>query len=333
MKEINRLEIPAKCVASLCWQGEELVDWVSGGIRYGLDGSSTSPMMLYGYRFNRAIASTDGQFAVIYEALGTKGLVLKEGRIIREINRSYYCADVYEYPITLFNSQGEQRLLAHCPEEYNELEIEDVETGERLTKRSGEAADFFHSRLSVSPDGKYLMSAGWRWHPLDYMLVYDIGQVMSQPELLDAEPDWGLVAGRTEIHNAAFADKDCIIFASTDLYDDEAEEEEAQESKLGPDQIGRYSLTENRFLSVAPLKEPSGTLMPIGTFAVGFYVHPKLIEVVTGEVIDRWPDLNTGNQISSINYKLDDIPPFALDPANKRFAVADKEKITVVQLG
>jgi hypothetical protein len=45
--------------------------------------------------------SPSGEFAVIYTRLGTKGLVLHRGKIIREINRSFYHADVYEYPIGL----------------------------------------------------------------------------------------------------------------------------------------------------------------------------------------------------------------------------------------
>ena len=72
---------------------------------------------------------------------------------------------------------------------------------------------------------------------------------------------------------------------------------------------------------------------PFGGFVVGFYEHPKLVEVATGKTAARWPEMETGSQNGSINSKLDEIPPFALDPANKRFAVADAEKITVIQLG
>ncbi len=335
MQEIKRLEIPAKGVRSLCWQGDELVDWVSGGNRYSLDGTSSRAYVNYGYRFDRAAVSPDGQYAVIYEGLGTKGLLLKNGEILREINRSYYHADVYGYPIVLFNLPDRRTVLAHCPEEYNRLEIEDVETGKCLTKRSGETADFFQSRLSVSPDGRYLMSAGWIWHPFEYVLVFDVEQVLARPELLDAEPDWSLTGSRAEIHSVAFVDAETALFDSTDSYyaDDDEDEKDKNKFTLRPDQLGHYSFREKRYLTIAPLGEPLGTMMPCGDFVVGFYKHPKLVKIATGEIVARWPDLETENHYGSIDTGLSKMPPLALDPANKRFAVADAEKITVIQLG
>lgn len=328
MREINRAVIPAKYVQSLCWQGDELVDWAGGGIRYQMDGTATSRLVSYGYRFDRADSSSQGQFSIIYEVLGTKGLVLKDGKIIREINRSFYCADAYEYPVAFLRLPSGRDVLVHCPEEYNKLEIEDVETGERLTLRSGEAADFFHSRLQASPDGQYLLSAGWIWHPIDDLRVYDVAEVMSHPARLDAELDWEFTQ-RSEITNAAFA-ADSILMTTGHLG---ARKESQDTTAMGDDQIGHYSLREKRFLTIAPLKEPLGTLMPVGNFAVGFYEHPKLVEVAMGEIVTCWPELETGNQNSSIGRDLDKMPPLALDPANKRFAVADAEKITVIQLG
>lgn len=333
MKEMQRIVIPAKNVRSLCWHGEELVDWVGGGNRYCLNGSTIRRYVNYPYRFNRSVVSPDGQYAVIYEVLGTKGLVLKEGKIIREINRSYYLAHVYEYPIVLFRLANGRTVLAHCPEEYNKLEIEDVETGECLTARSNKTMDFFHSRLQVSSNGKYLMSAGWVWHPFDTVLMFEIEQVMHHPELLDQDLKWNFAS--TELHDAAFAGGDAIVISSADTYyeDEDERAEETGEFMLQPDQIGRYSLTNHAYQTIAPLKAPTGLMMSFGDYVVGFYEHPKLIDLATGDIIVRWPDLATGNQNGSIISHLDKIPPIALDPTNKRFAVADAENITVIQLG
>ena len=335
MQEMSRVVIPARNVQSLCWRGDELVDWAGGGTHYGLGGTPSPRRVVYSYRFNRAVISPNGRYAVIYEVLGTKGLVLKDGEILREINRSFYHADVYEYPVALFDLPDGRTALAHCPDDYNKLEIEDVETGERLTERSGKTVDFFQSRLSVSPGGKYLMSAGWYWHPLDFVSLYNVEQVLADPALLDASPEWKLTVGMTEIHTAAFADAETAVFASADLYFDEDDIDEEDKSKfvLQPDQIAHYSLTEKRFLTLAPLGEPLGTLMAAGDFAAGFYEHPKLVRIATGEVVARWEDLKTGNQNSSISRTLETLPPLALDPANRRFAVADGEQITVIQLG
>ena len=42
-------------------------------------------------------------------------------------------------------------------------------------------------------------------------------------------------------------------------------------------------------------------MMPVGTnFVVGFFGHPKLIEIATGKVLRSWPDLMSGDQKSSI---------------------------------
>ena len=328
MQEIGRTLIPATYVQSLCWQGDELVDWVRGGIRYRMDGTASSSLVSYGYRFDRAITSSDGQFSVIYEVLGTKGLVLEGVKVIREINRSFYCANAYEYPIVLFALPDGRTVLAHCPEEYNKLEIEGVKTGERLTPRTGETADFFHSRLQASQDGRHLLSAGWVWHPIDALKVYDVAEAISHPAHLDADLDWEFTQA-SEIANAVF-DSGSVLMTTGCL----GSKKESQEAgAMGDEQLGDYSLSEKRFLTIAPLEEPLGTLMPVGDFVVGFYEHPKLVEVATGKIIARWPDLNTGNQNSSIGRDLDKILPLALDPANKRFAVADGAKITVIQLG
>src|SRR5262245_32839629 len=92
MREIERVTIPAVAVRSLVWRGDELVDWVDGCKIYRLDGSKTERRVSYAYRFDTAVASPGGRFAVIHERLGTKGLLLDDGKILREINRSFYHA-------------------------------------------------------------------------------------------------------------------------------------------------------------------------------------------------------------------------------------------------
>jgi hypothetical protein len=73
--------------------------------------------------------------------------------------------------------------------------------------------------------------------------------------------------------------------------------------------------------------------MPVEDFVVGFYKHPKLISLASGEVVHRWNDLASGEQTSSIVWHHEKIPPLAFDVANKRFAVASTQEIAVVQLG
>lgn len=323
MKEINRTVIPIKSghgVRTLCWHGDELIDWM-GITHYQLDGTSSGPNVYFAYRFGHAVSSPSGEYVVLYERLGTKGLILKRGEIVREINRSFYHAHVYEYPVALFTLPDGREVIAHCPDNYNVIEIEEVESGNRLTARTGEAADFFHSRLQVSSDSRYLLSAGWIWHPWDTIQLFDIAQAIKEPESLDRDWSGDLSnANVGEIHNAAFNGPDKIVFAG------ETEDEEIL-------RLGVYSIEANTVLTSCVMDSPAGTLMPLGDVAVSFYENPKLLDLTTGEILHRWPDLSTGQQNSSIIYHHDRVPPIALDPLNRRFAVADSKNITVIQLG
>jgi hypothetical protein len=332
MKEMARFEIPIthhSGVHSLCWQGDELVDWVIGGMRYCLDGSSMAPRGSLGYRFDRATALSDGLYAVVYEQLGTKGVILKDGRLHREINRSFSEADFFEYPVTLFQLPDGRYVIAHCPDRYEKIEIEELDTGKPLTERQGEPEDFYHSRLQLSPDGCFLLSAGWIWHPLDEIEVYDVGRALREPESLDRSRGLefteriGMLQRMYEVHSAVFLDAQTLLF-----YGDICGGADAEARSLGA-----YDLVEERLLWMTPLDEVVGTMMSLGEFVVGFYEHPKLIELHTGEVVHRWPEIHSGRQNSSIISNVVPLPPIALDPANKRFAVAAPEKITVVQLG
>jgi hypothetical protein len=326
----ERLFIPTPCAPdSLCWSGEGLVDWVSGGIRYALDGGILDPHIRNGYRFDAAVMSQDGRYAVIYEKLGTKAVLLWDGRQVRELNRSYYHADVYEYPIALLTLPSGRTLLAHCPEEYCRLELEDAETGERLTRRDSESPDFFHSRLQFSRDGRYLLSAGWIWHPVDAAYVFDVARALEHPESLDQPPNIELEDAFLEIHSAAFGARDTLVIHCTGL--------DGSELPLGDDRpanggyLGVYSLTERRFLSMAPVDELAGTLMVMDGYAVAFHEHPRLIEFATGRVLESWPGLATGQQTSSIIRHLPSLPPLALDPAGRRFAVGTDKGIEVIR--
>ncbi len=165
MAPFKQSSFTATGIKSLCWRGDELIDWVGGGRAFAADGTERPSTVRYGYRFDAATASPDGRFAVIYERLGTKGLLLCDGRVLRELDRSFYHADAYEYPVALFSGSDGRVLLAHRPRDYCRIDLEDAETGRLLTESlDRKPSDFFHSRLALSPNGKRLLSAGWVWH-------------------------------------------------------------------------------------------------------------------------------------------------------------------------
>jgi hypothetical protein len=240
--ELSRIPVtwPLK---SLCWRGDTLVDWASGGITYQLDGSSSHPRINWAYRFDAAVQSPSGRHAVVYERLGTKALLIEGTKLIRELNRSYYQAHAYEYPVAFCLTSDGRELLVHCPDEYCRLEIEDVVTGERLTRHNARnPTDFFHSRLAVSADGRWLSNTGWVWHPFGLVAVYDIAAALADPTLLDRIDTPGL-AFSGEIDMAAFADADRLVLVSgSDLNDKNGDPASLMSGSIGVWNLATHTL-------------------------------------------------------------------------------------------
>lgn len=332
MPKFREYHIAAKHVKSLQWHDQMLFDWVGGGDVYHLDGRCEPRHVNYTYRFDTAIMSPSGNYAVIYERLGTKGILLQQGRIIRELNRSYYEADVYDYPITFIQLPDGRELLAHCPDEYCRIEFEDAATGERLTSRpQHEAEDIFYSRLSPSPAYRYLAMAGWVWHPLDIIGVYDIQQALTDPTILDGEGEapWT----RAEVCGAGFSDDQTLILVTSDRSIGMGDKDDDPLSKSGSHSIAYYDLATRQYLSIVRAEETVGKFMPIGSqYLVGFYDHPKLFDRTTGAIVHRWPELKTSQQTSSIQLEDSDVPPCAMDNTHNRFAVATADSITVIEI-
>lgn len=330
MHGIQEWHIPAQGVKSLCWHGDTLFDWVAGGQAYELDGTFKERLVGYSYRFDSAVISPSGEFVVIYEKLGTKGLVLKQGEILREINRSFYHANNYEYPVTLFRLSDGRELIAHCPDDYCRIDIDDLLTGERLTASvDRKLRDRFYSRLQVNPSGTTLLNSGWLWHPVDNVNLYEIDAVLKDPRLLDDEGLLPVEMISSEVSSAAFLSDDQLVLATSG----EDMDDEADDSTLRPNTLAVYDIAQQHFVSKIPCDKPVGTILPISPhLIVGFYEHPRLIDLKTGGVLHEWSELNTGTQTSSIFHHIESIPPMALDPAHARFAVADKSTIHVVQI-
>lgn len=328
--------IAAKGIRSLCWRGDELVDWVGGGRSFSLDGTERPAGVNYAYRFDAATASADGRFAVIYERLGTKGLLLDSGRIVRELNRSFYHANAYEYPVKLFNDPSGRLLLAHCPEEYCRIELEEATTGRALTvSKARKPADFFHSRLASSPSGKRLLSAGWVWHPWSAVDCFDVEQALADPSRLDlghgVEPQSGFEEG-----SACWLDDSRIVVGSTTEDESLGDVNEGDTAEnLTPRGVAVYDLDKRCCLRAFQMDEPPGSMFALGQdHVLSLYRHPKIIDLNTGKVVHVWDHLDSGLQESSIIWgtKPGGIPPpLAFDPTKNRFAIADGEAITVIQ--
>jgi hypothetical protein len=324
MVQFKQHSFSATGIRSLCWRGDDLVDWVGGGRAFALDGTETPRHVYYAYRFDAATASPDGRTAVIYERLGTKGLVLRDGEILREIDRSYYQANSYEYPVTLFHEPGGQLLLAHCPKVYNKIELEVAETGQLLTASDDrKPSDCFHSRFAASPNGKRLLSAGWVWHPMDVVEHFDVTRALADPHHLDngdSLPD----SGPEEV-SACWLNDDTIVVCSVAEPTDESDERR--------NSLMVFDLANKKCQHKIQLLEEPGKIFPVGqSHILSLYRHSKLIDIMTGKVVHAWGNLDSGQQTSSIildeNIKL---PPIAFDPIGNRFAIADSDQITVIE--
>ena len=274
----TRLDIPATGIDSLTWCGDTLVDGVGGGRVFFLDGRCEDPHVAWAFPFDAAQATEDGRFAVVYQRGGTKALLLHDGEILRELNRSYYCAHAYEYPICLWQRADGRSLLAHCPEAYCQIDIEDAASGERLTRGTRKPPDFFHSRLAVNRAGTRLLSAGWVWHPVDAVVYYDVDEALRQPQHLDS-----IERGAPHSRDVCLAEEtsacwqtDTRVLLGGSGEEDRERVEETEGRRLRPGGIAVYDVVSRAYVSSIVLGQTPGTIMPLGAeWAVCFYGHPS----------------------------------------------------------
>lgn len=300
------------------WLGDALVDWASGGSALILSTGRTCNYAQYHlhYRFDGVVTSADKQYVLVYEKYGTKALLLKMGVLIREINRSYYEADAYEFPAVFFEFQ-DRTYLAHCPAEYCRIDFEDVETGEIVTNMPRrKPGDFFHSRLEVSPDGKYLLSKGWVWHPMNEILLFNIEKCFSDPCLLD-DGNIAMQDINSERCTASFIDEQHILLGtSTTTWDT------GKVSPVPPSSIAVWRFTDNVITAVHTPAFSFGNLFAINfRYCWDLYRHPKIIDIQTGELVEEATEINSGEQQGALIGNPTGIPLMALSSDRMRLAV------------
>jgi hypothetical protein len=326
---MHRQTIKAPGFSTLSWLPNSLIDWKDCGREFLLNGQIIERgSYSFDFSFDSAITSADGMYAVIYKKLGTKGLLLKNGEVLREINRSYYQAEVYEYPAAFARLKDGRTILIHCPHEYCQVDFEDVETGERLTHHADrKPSDFFHSRFEVSPDNQTFLSKGWAWHPFDFIQIYNIEECIENPLLLDKpriDPD---VDG--EICTASFITNSQVLIGSPkegDSFNDQPSD------KLRSGQIAIWDINSNTVSNIiTPAFAVGGNLIAIDdTFAWELFKHPKIVNYRTGETIDEIAEINSGDQISSIIHHLENLPIIAINRLTKQVAICKDYDIEIL---
>lgn len=323
---MQRKTIQTNYLQTLDWFKNQPVDWNSAGTVYTSDGKSAQ-LQQYHFSgiFDTSITSACGQYVLLYQKLGTKALLLKNGEILREINRSYYHAEVYEFPAAFF-TRDSQTYLAHCPEKYCRIDFEDVETGEIITHASARnPQDFFHSRLEISPDQKSLLSKGWFWHPFDAIEWFDIEACIANPCLLDRGNDISDVTA--ELCSASFIDNDHIlVYASSE----EARDDEAVEPIL-PRDLAVWNFKQDRVIQAIQVDAPMGNVFAIDrNTAWDLFEYPKIVDLATGEILEKMKEIPSGKQMSSIIHHLEDLPKIAYNSRTKQVAIAIGNVIEVL---
>ncbi|MFC8718844.1 hypothetical protein [Kitasatospora sp. NPDC057198] len=312
-------------VQSLLWCGDDLVDLVGGGRRWAPDGAGQPSLTTWGgFPFDRAALSPSGRYAAIWTERGTKGLLVEIGelRLLREINRSYYCADAYDYPLGLGRLPDGREVLVHCPEEYNELQVEDLVTGERLTTGPREPDDVFHSRPEISPDGRHLLTSGWVWAPFGVAGVHDLTAALADPTVLDTASLFAPRVGLDEEATAAcWLDAERIAVADS-----------AQEHPPGSPQLGVWSVPERRWLHRSPLERPTGTLLARGNQVLALDGHPRLLDAATGALVAEWPEYELPEKGGCYGVNHIPSPVAALSPDGTRLAVGLPDAVAVIEL-
>jgi hypothetical protein len=308
---------------TICWNDGKLVDWALAGITFSINGKE-GQLGKYQYGFSDSVTtSADGIYALIYDKLGTKGLLLKNGDLLREVNRSYYCASVYEYPAA-FAVVDNITYLIHCPFEYCRLEFENVETGEIVTNiKSREPKDRFHSRLELSPCGTFLMSKGWWWHPLDIVEIFNIKECLANPLLLDEAkiyPD-----GSVEVCTANFIDKTRVLLGTSDeVLDDE-------NMPVPVEHIAIWDIVSNELSGQVKVQAEFGNLFVINeNFAWDLYKYPKIINIKTGEITEQDETISSGEQKSSIIGNSGKLPKIAFNNQTKQMAILVDKTIHIL---
>ncbi|MFI5533020.1 hypothetical protein ACIA8O_31230 [Kitasatospora sp. NPDC051853] len=314
-------------VRSLHWDGDGLSDAVAGGRRWSVDGVERPSGIAYGPLFDRAVVSPSGRFRVLYAERGTKGLVLEDGLPLREFNRSYYEATSFDHPVAVGCTADGRELLAHCPERRDELRLVDLATGEQLTPGERKQSGLFHSRLSFSPDGRYLLSHACVWGPYGLVQVYDTAAVLADPSLLGGPGVLPLeMWDVADVISACWLDADRLVLAtSRDSTGDDGEDQ------LGTERLGVWSMAGAGWLHRSRLPLAPGLLIPRGEQLVALCGHPRLLDAATGAVLAEWPGIEVPAKDRPFEGSLP-TPTAALSPDGSRLAVAQPDGIVLLDL-
>ena len=154
-------------IIELDWPHEQSEDWA---------GRTLKP---------RFCVSQNWQFVALINDYGRFGQVidLKEAHVTMFLDRGDYHPETQPFPAAFFRKDGRDFLIHAVA--WNRLEVSDPQTTEFQTARdamhyeSGDGRpehylDYFHGRLRVSPDNKWVCDDGWVWQPFGSIAIWNL---------------------------------------------------------------------------------------------------------------------------------------------------------------
>lgn len=151
---------------------------------------------------------------------------------IRALDRGTYCVQVSAFPAA-FARHGEEAVLV-AASDWNRVDVYRARDGELLTAReflpveggdedeTQHDLDYFYGLLATSPQGRWVISSGWCWHPVGVVTYWQLQRWLDE-DLFESED------GATRRDPHALVDDDwnrSIVFLDEDriliwgIYDD-----------------------------------------------------------------------------------------------------------------
>lgn len=327
---VREIRVRTGEVCSLVWDGDDLLDPVGGRRRWSADGTEhRRERRRFAEEYDRAVTSPSGRWTVVYGERGSRGLLLDGRRVVRQLRRDTDHAEDFDYPVGLGALADGREVLVHCPERYDRLQIDDVATGERLAAGSQqEMSSVFHSRPAVSPGGRWLMSAGWVWHPAGVCQVWDLDRALADPSMLDGDGLMGYWSlSNDEVDSACWLDGDRLAVVAGEVgWEREVDEKEERARH----RLGVWSSSSATWLYHHDIPGPIGTILACGEAVLALYGYPRLFDIRTGELVVRWPRLALPRRQGSYGVTHIPTPVAAVHPDGGRVALAVEGGIAVI---
>ena len=135
----------------------------------------------------RLHVSACGRFAAVVNDYGRRGVVVdlgRSGRTTMLLDGGRYHPETVPFSLVFGEHHGRPVMVHRTA--WNRLDVADPESGRLLTARTHASAapgerpehylDYFHGRLHLSPDGRWLADDGWVWSPVGLPVIWNLGR-------------------------------------------------------------------------------------------------------------------------------------------------------------